>query len=360
MDQIIERNLDEQTLKSRFWRIFFVFHAPVYVHCSLYLMLSCVWWMLFPHLWLFWLIIVVFCASYLFTFFSNVWRISRDTFRRQGAFEQQTIVHLTDKYMEISRGENHSKGEYGILFSQYFITKENIVMVVQNAIAGSFPKTEFADGGAEFVQCLEKAGVKRLRLWSWKRWWSVFLVLALVLISVAVELWVRKNSNDDRAKIELVYREKCRNTLSELVEQLLAVSKTQQETLAWWKKVESNGEFACSCPLTEVAYVFVSYPRQLDRNSRTAAYTPLVFESIVGSHHAVNRIPPGISICKDTPLTLVAFEDGHVETLGFLASHQELYERYAPLMSKEDAEVLRKCCEKLARSPSSPSESKPL
>ena len=103
MDQIIERKLDEQTLKSRFWRFFFVFHAPVYVHCSLYLMLSCVWWMLFPHLWLFWLIIVVFCASYLFTFFSNVWRISRDTFRRQGAFEQQTIVHLTDKYMEISQ-----------------------------------------------------------------------------------------------------------------------------------------------------------------------------------------------------------------------------------------------------------------
>ena len=123
-----------------------------------------------------------------------------------------------------------------------------------------------------------------------------------------------------------------------------------------WEALVDNGyidketqEKLKHCPKTHTEYIYVRYNRPVARVSSTAAAnTPVLFDSVIGCHKdhiKTNVLGMGIEI----PWTLVAFENGLVSVEKNLTCFKELYDRHAPFMSKEDAEVLLKCCEEADR-----------
>lgn len=99
------------------------------------------------------------------------------------------------------------------------------------------------------------------------------------------------------------------------------------------------------CPMTHAKYAYVPYDRPPNPESGTAANTPVLWDGIIGSHHAKFGILWGNGVSQ----TCVAFEDGHVSYEENLTCHRDIFNRYAPLMSQEDAETLRQTCEELDR-----------
>lgn len=97
------------------------------------------------------------------------------------------------------------------------------------------------------------------------------------------------------------------------------------------------------CPMTHAKYAYVPYDRPPNPESSTATNTPVLWDAIIGAHHA----KCGALWGNGVPQTCVLFEDGHLSYEENLTCHRDIFEKYAPLMSQEDAEELRKVCEEL-------------
>ena len=97
------------------------------------------------------------------------------------------------------------------------------------------------------------------------------------------------------------------------------------------------------CPKTHKKYIYVQYERPVDPNSVAARNTPVLFDGVIGCHRHRNANLLGIA--PESSWTLIAFEAGHVTVVENLTCFKEIYDKYAPFMSKDDADVLRKCCE---------------
>ena len=97
------------------------------------------------------------------------------------------------------------------------------------------------------------------------------------------------------------------------------------------------------CPKTHTKYIYVQYGRPVAPDSVAARNTPVLFDSVIGCHKRrnANRLGMGTEISW----TLIAFEAGQVSAVENLTCFKDIYDKYAPFMSKDDAEVLRKCCE---------------
>ena len=100
------------------------------------------------------------------------------------------------------------------------------------------------------------------------------------------------------------------------------------------------------CPMSHAKYAYVPYDRPPNPESSTAANTPVLWDGIIGSHHAKYGALWGNGV----PQTCIVFEDGHSSHEENFTCHGDIFKKYAPLMSQEDAETLRQICEGLDQS----------
>ena len=181
MDVTIERRTDEATLKRRFRKVFFIVNGPMYVYLLLAVVFFLQTGLFFPNYRLATSALAVFFFTLIISFYPHAWRLVRDAYRKGGGFDAPTILHLTDTHIEITRGDNSVKSLYG-MFSTYVPMKDYIALLSQGVVTTGFLRSEFADGGVEFIQRLEAAGVKRLPRWSMKRWGGTLLAFVLLLL----------------------------------------------------------------------------------------------------------------------------------------------------------------------------------
>lgn len=355
MELTITEQIDEAEAKRRNRKFFLTFYVNYYVAYALVVVLFslCGLYLRIEANYLFYALALAYLISILIWFPRN-WRIRRAMYRKTGQFEHPTTIHLTDTFMEITCGENYGKNEYGV-FSEYIELKDDIAIINQRTCAATFRKKDFPDGGKEFIQCLENAGVKRLSFWSFKRWWRALLAIVLILFLCLLFFLDSQNRSWIHEKSLNTH---CVSNLKMLMCDLLIYSAEQQEVgnMTFTQSLNSiepqslilqklaDEEYvleAClTCPKTSIGYIYVPYNRPLDHSSATAANTPVLFDWTIGAHNKCSRMWG-----KGAPQTHIAFEDGHVSVEENLRCHLDIYERYAPLMSKEDAEILRKCCE---------------
>ncbi|MBR5078168.1 MAG: hypothetical protein IKX30_05445 [Victivallales bacterium] len=97
------------------------------------------------------------------------------------------------------------------------------------------------------------------------------------------------------------------------------------------------------CPKTHTKYIYVQYERAVNPDSAAARNTPVLFDSVIGCHKHRNANFFGVG--TENSWTLIAFEAGQVSVVENLICFKDIYDKYAPFMSKDDAVVLRKCCE---------------
>ena len=348
MELTFTKQAEEAEIKRRWKKVFFALYAPMYVRYALYVVLFCLCGFLLRldfNFIFFALALGYFLA--ILSWYSRTWKIYHEVFRKTGQFEKPTTVHLTDTFMELTGGENSAKNVYSI-FSGYIELKDEIALINQKTIAATFRKKYFSDGGEELMQCLDKAGVKKIDFGGFRRWRLVLLPIAMMVIlgiihfsDVRFRNWIHEKS----------YNTKCLSNLKMLMCDLIIYSEEQKEAgnIAFAQSetlleelVEEGyvNEKNVGCPKLSLCFIYVPYKRPLDSTSSTAANTPVLFDWIIGAHKKAPRL-----LGKTTTQTMVAFEDGHVSAEENLRCHKDIYERYAPFMSKEDAEVLRKCCE---------------
>ena len=98
--------------------------------------------------------------------------------------------------------------------------------------------------------------------------------------------------------------------------------------------------------MTHAKYAYVPYDRPPNPKSSTAANTPVLWDGSIGSHHAKYGALWGNGV----PQTCIVFENGHFSYEENLTCHTDIFTKYAPLMSQEDAETLRQICEELDQS----------
>lgn len=338
MDLTIEHKLNEKEAKHIWRKAFFAFAAPGYVLGVIYILLCILiglhnenWG---PFLFVFAAIIAV---SYLLAW-PRTWKMYREIFQRQGAFEHPTFIHLTDAFFKTSCGENHSKQEYRI-FTHYLCLKDCIVLIHKRSIMSVIEKKEFPDEGAEWISCLEANGVERKRLWGLKRWWIVLVFLLLLVFCMYVYVAARR-ANDEWCEEKSAYTA-CVNNLKTIGTALVLYAEDNQgyypTTLRSLLPQEySIDEENLCCPETEMGYKYVPYGKM---NDETAAEQPIVID-YAGSHW----IKQGLW-GKCTLRTPILFADGHVEIFSYLASYMDIYDQYAKSLREEDAKVLKNCCE---------------
>lgn len=296
---------------------------------------------------------IVLAAAYvigILTWYPRIWKVYRETFRKLGAFDHPVTVRLTDTFIEVTCGENTAKNEYGV-FSGFVELKDIIALINQKSIAATFDKKDFADGGKEFMQCLINSGVKKIELWGFKRCMLAFLPVALMALLGVAHIMHNANVQNQLWMYEKTCQTQCCSNLKQMMCGLLIYSddlkkegKVSFPQLFTLDEVIAAGladESKSGCPKSCAGYAYVPYSRLLDKNASAAANTPVLFDYVIGCHRKRKHLLWG----KDTPLTLVAFEDGHVSIEENLASFMGIYEKYAPLMSKEDANELRRFCE---------------
>ena len=347
MELTLKNQLEEAVAKRRWRRVFFALYAPVYARYALYVALFCIFGLILPNLQCFMLTLAVAYVIAIFTWYPRIWRVYRETFRNSGAFDHPTVVHLTDTFIDLNCGENSSKNEYRV-FSGYIELKDTIALINQKAIAAVFEKTYFADDGKEFIQCLEKAGVKKLEFWGFKRWWLVFLpvvFMALLVVAHVFEVHKRCWRHEHGSTVT------CASNLKQLMCGFLIFSSDLREvgksaifqSFPLDEMVDEGyvNESIGGCPTSSVGYAYVPYNRPLDHNSRTAASTPVMWDFIIGCHRKTSRLPWR----KPITLTVVVFEDQHCTCEENLTCHMDIYNKYSPSMSQNDAEALRKICE---------------
>lgn len=348
MEATITRQIEEAEIKRRWRKVFFALYAPMYVRYTLYVVVFCLCGVLLRLEFNF--IFIALAVGYLLailSWYSRTWKIYREVFRKTGQFEKPTTLHLTDTFMEVACGENYAKNEYSI-FSEYIELKDEIALINQKTIAATIGKEDFTDVGEEFMQCLEKAGVRRIDFWGFRRWWHVSLPIVMMAIlgiihfsDVRFRDWIHEKG----------YSTKCVSNLKMLMCDLIIYSEEQKEagnitftqSRNLLEELVEEGyvnEKNVGCPKLHLCFAYVPYKRPLDSTSSTAANTPVLFDLTIGAHQKAPRLWG-----KTSTQTMVAFEDGHVSAEENLRCHKDIYERYAPFMSKDDAEVLRECCE---------------
>ena len=350
MELTFTNQINETETKRRWRRVFFALYTPVYVRYALYAVMFCYTGLLLFDLRYFMIVLAAAYVVGILTWYPRIWKVYRETFRKIGAFDHPTTVRLADTFIEVTCGENTAKNEYGV-FSGFVELNDVIALINQKSIAATFEKKDFADGGKEFVQCLRKCGVKKIELWGFKRWGLAFSPVALMaLLGVAHIVYIASAQNRHWA-YEYGCRTQCCSNLKQMMCGLLIYSDdlkkegkvsfpqlfTLDDVVAAGLADESYG----GCPRSCTGFAYVPYSRLLNKNASAAANTPVLFDYVIGCHRKRKHSLWG----KDTPQTLVAFEDGHVSVEENLASFMDIYERYAPLMSKEDANELRRFCE---------------
>ena len=350
MELVFHHQVNEAEAKRRWRRVFFTLYAPVYVRYALYAIMFACMGILLSDLRYFMNVLAAAYVVGILTWYPRIWRVYRETFRKSGAFDHPTTIRLTDTFIEVLCGENTAKNEYGV-FSGFLEKNDVIALINQKSIAAIFEKKDFADEGKEFTQCLRNAGVKKIELWGFKRWGLAFLpVVLMALMGVAYVVHIA-NVQNQLWMYEKACRTQCCSNLKQMMCGLLIYSddlkkdgKVSFPQLFTLDDVVAAGlaEYSFgSCPRSCSEFAYVPYSRLLDTNASAAANTPVLFDYVFGCHRERKHLLWG----KDTPQTLVAFEDGHVAVEENLASFMDIYERYAPLMSKEDAIELRRFCE---------------
>jgi len=349
MELSSERQIDEATMKRCWRKVFFAQYAPLYSRYALFAVTFCMFGIMIPGLRG---IMFALAAAYVMAmlwWYPRIWRIYRRMFMKTGAFEHPTTVRLTDTFMEVTCGANCSRNEYSV-FSEYMELGDVIALFNQKSIAAIFPKMDFPDRGGEFMQCLKKAGVKRMEFWGIRRWWYAVLIIALVALLVISHImdvqnrtWIYEKSRNA----------KCVSNLKVLMCGLLIYSSEQREAgnMAFPQSLPLDDmvaegyleKCAGACPLSSVEYVYVPYNRFFDRNSSTAASTPVLWDFLIGCHR--NKSHHWLPWGKETANTIVIFEDQHFSIEKNLTRHKDIYDKYAPYMSREDAETLRRICE---------------
>lgn len=341
METTFEHQFDETKIKQRFKRVYYALFAPVYVRFLLYIVFFAICGVLYSGLKFTFIALDIVYAIIILTWFPKTWRMYHELFKKTGAMENSTIIHLTDTSIEISCGNNKTQNEYKV-FSSYLALSDTIALINQRTITAIFERNDFDDNGEKFIQCLDNAGVKNLHMWSFKRWWAISLpiimaiLLCLVYCTPLVTIKARENA----------YRAMCNSNLKQLTTGLVIYSIQLKE-----EGIDSlpenfphnvfldfeyvNDENVFYCPKTGTEYMYIPYNRLLDGSSSTAKYTPILFDYISGSH----------ILDKHTRQTLVAFEDGHVYAENDISCPKDIYEKYAPLMEKGDAEILRIYCD---------------
>ncbi len=180
MDITLNVQCDEATSRRTFRRAFYALEAPEYAQPALDIVLMVRLGQLLPGgygLLAFGAALVLFCFAS--SWFFRTWKVYRELYRKSGIFDDPTVIRLTDSFIVTSCGGNESKCEYRV-FSGFMRCRDFIVLTAQSAISGIYARKEFPDGGAEFAQCLEKAGVKEMPFFSFGRWWHLCLPVALL------------------------------------------------------------------------------------------------------------------------------------------------------------------------------------
>ena len=275
----------------------------------------------------------------------------RDLFRRQGAFEHPTIIHLTDRFIEITCGENHSKNEY-TLYTHCLCLKDCLALRHKKSILCIIYKKEFPDEGAEWMKCLESNGVKKQQFWDMRRWWPVSLFLFLLALTFLLPC--HANEEDSKWLKEKAKRTACISHLRMLSTGLTLYAFDNDNCLPPTLR-ELNGplnsycldETPFLCPKTKLEYKYVPYRKLPATVNPVSLHSdgyenrlPLLVDGI-GSHYQ----PYGIFLKKYVWKTHILYADGHIEIMDNLRRHMDIYEQHAEHLHTEDAEVLKKCCE---------------
>lgn len=268
--------------------------------------------------------------------FSRIWLIYRGYFRRSGVFEHPTTIHLTDTMIEMTSGANSSRQEYRV-YSNYIPLNDSIALINGDSIAAVFSRNAFPDGGAEFVKCLEASGVKNISTLRVRRWLVVWLYGAFAALAIVVSAMLLL-SRYSFYRTGMNGLQTCGGHLQQL-HQMIVKHATDSEGALPRELSELNlpdEEFGCI--FTDATYLYVPY-RRLDSNDKASAQTPILIEELGG--HRVFSVWG-----RYTTFTPIVFADGHVAFEKNLRSYTDIYDKYAPFLSPENAEVLKKCCEK--------------
>ena len=288
MDLRFEHQAVEAKVKRKWWYVFHILFAPAYVFFGSMIVLLGGMGMSYDKP------VSYLCYSFalgLFILsaciFSINWRAYRELFRKMGSFERPTVVHLTDTYLESACGENIGKHEYRI-FSYYLPLKKHIALVVQKSITAVFDRSDFPDGGGEWIRCLEANGVKKFPIWGLKRWWFALLYLVFAIMFIAGMLRTIKRNNEEWCR-DKGYYTRCISNLkmvgmclqlyaAEHVDKANPNVKLLPPSLQnLTPKYHDEAKFF-HCPVTEEEYRYVPYGRMPD--AKTAAKTPILIDVI--------------------------------------------------------------------------------
>lgn len=336
MDLTIEHRLSELEGKRKWRKVYFAFAAPGYVLCLFYTFVCILAGIQLAEAWPFPITIAVLFSIGLLRNWPRTWRMYRELFRRQGAFEHPTVIHLTDNFIETSCGENHSKYEYS-LYTHYFCMKEYIALLHKRTLVNVFDRKDFSDGGKEWMACLEASGVKKKCFWDFRRWWlALFFLLAVVFM---LTIPCHANSANSEWGREKAARTACVSYLKMTGLGLMLYADDNDLHYPPNLKTLVDKEYLVKmhCPGTGYEYRYVHYPKLSNEN---AANKPIVIEDI-GSHWKKKGL-----FGKRIFLTSILFADAHVMTLENLCDYMDIYEQYGKFLSEEEAQVLKECCEK--------------
>ena len=353
MELTFEYQIEEAVAKKRLRRVYNTIHALEYVRNVLYLILFCVCAVLLQKFMCVFLIMAFLFSISIISAFPRLWRFYRQNLAEKGAFEYPTMLHITDTFIEVSRGGNSAKVEYR-LFTNYLDIEDGIALLKQDLIVTAVPKSIFVDGGKEYIQCLENAGVRKFQTHGFKRWRGVCTPIILMPV---ICLGYIATENHTKAIFEKFQRQNCVSHLKQLTNALHVYSygNTKMENkpqhfpplqiLIDMIGANQSVDGLASCPKSHTEYVYVQYDKPVALTpSITAANTPVLFDNVIGCHRISSKAS-FLGFGTEIHQTVIAFEDGHVSVEENLTCHKDIYDKYASFMSEKDAEVLLKCCE---------------
>ena len=340
MELTTEHQMTEGEAKPRWRQAFFALYAPFLVFVLSYAIITGVggffaegWGRVCCFAIAGFLIIGLICC------WPRFWRMYREIFQRKGSFDHPTVLHLTDRFFEVSCGENQSKQGYGI-FTHYFCLKDCIALLHKRTIMGVIDKKHFPDGGTEWMRCLEANGVKRKRFWELKRWLLV-LFLVLVMASMLTPSFMAQDAQWCQAKAA---RTACLSNMK-TIRLFLAMYASDYDnhlppslrTLFSPGYCENPDDIYC--PSTDGEYKYVPYRKLPAPDAESSACIPILLDSL-GSHCKTRGL-----LGRTVWQTPVLFADGHISLMENLCDYMEIHDQCAEHISPEDAEVLEKCCE---------------
>ena len=341
MDITFEHQSNERETRQKYRKAFFAVVAPGYTLTLIgILCLSLLWYYVQQSRHIFFTSTIVILVLLLLSW-PRYWRYIRDAFQKSGIFDMPATVHITDHFIEITCGENHSVHEYKI-YTHYFSLNDVIVLLYKKSILGILERSVFPDEGAEWMKCLEANGVRRIQFWDFKRWRPVLLLLLLaVLMMLAIILPTKANEANDEWCMEKSNITSCITRLKMTGVTLNIYADDNNDffpptldTLLKQNCLEEPDIIHCLESRQE--YRYVPYSKRVNE---TAVLQPIVIEHL-GNHWKRRGL-----FGKEISLTSVLFADGHVLTMENLPDYMDIYDQYARHLSPEDAETLRKCCE---------------